>query len=112
MYCFKKRIYCHDCNRSYIDSNYPNYLRSKGNLNNVMKKRCCSCNIATTQEKLCCNDHDLTCCISNLSLNSDSIIEIDFTDNQSDRYKNIDPYLLLKLSKKNILIVLMTTIQM
>ena len=43
MYCVKNRIYCHDCNRSYIDSNYSKHLRSSGHIDNVMKKHCCSC---------------------------------------------------------------------
>ena len=42
MYCVKNRIHCHDCNRSYIDSNYPNRLRSQGHIDYVMKKHCCS----------------------------------------------------------------------
>ena len=43
MYCVKNRIYCHDCNRSYIDSNYSNHLRSQGHIDKVMKKHWCSC---------------------------------------------------------------------
>ena len=43
-----------------------------------MKKRCCTCNI--TQKKLCCNNHDLACCISKLSLKSDVNIHTDFLD--------------------------------
>ena len=38
MFCAKNRIYCQDCNRKYIDSNFPNHLRSQGRTANVMKK--------------------------------------------------------------------------
>ena len=58
MYCVKNRIYCHNCNRSYLDSNYPNHFRSHGQTANVMKKRCCSSKLAITRNKLCCNNHD------------------------------------------------------
>ena len=61
MYCIKNRIYCHDCNRSYIDSNYSNHLRSQGHTNNVMKKHCRSC-------------------VSKLTLKSDVGIQTDFSE--------------------------------
>ena len=39
MYCVQNnRIYCCDCNKSYIPNNYSNHLKSKGNYINVMKK--------------------------------------------------------------------------
>ena len=63
MYCVKNRIYCHDCNRSYIDSNYSNHLRSSGHIANVMKKHCCSC-------------------VSKISLKSDVGIQTDFSEKQ------------------------------
>ena len=37
MYCDKNRIYCNDCNRSYIEYNYSNHLRSRGHIDNVIK---------------------------------------------------------------------------
>ena len=61
MYCVKNRIYCHDCNRSYIDSNYWNHLRSQGHIDNVMKKHCCSC-------------------VSKISLKSDVGTQTDFSE--------------------------------
>ena len=82
MSCLKNRIYCHDCNTSYIDSNIPNHLRSQGHIVNVIKKRCCSCKTATTQKKLYCNNFNLTCCISKLSPKSDVDIKTDFSDKQ------------------------------
>ena len=82
MSCVKNRNYCHDCDRFYIDSIYPNRLRSLGHFVNVMKKLCCSCNTATTQKKLCCNNHNLTCCMSKLSVISDVDIKTDISDKQ------------------------------
>ena len=39
MYCAQNnRIYCSDCNKSYIPNNYSNHLKSKGHYINVMKK--------------------------------------------------------------------------
>ena len=61
MYCVKNRIYCHDCNRSYIDSKYSNHLRSQGHIDNVLKKHCCSC-------------------LSKISLKSDVGIQTDFSE--------------------------------
>ena len=63
MYCVKNRIYCNDCNRSYIDSNYSKHLRSQGHIDNVMKKHCCSC-------------------VSKISLNSDVGTQTDFSEKQ------------------------------
>ena len=74
----------HGCNRSYIVSNYPNHLRSQGQIVNVMKKRCCSCNITITQNKLCNNNHELTYCMNKLSLKSDVDIQTDISDKQSE----------------------------
>ena len=38
MYCAQNnRIYCSDCNKSYIPNNYSNHLKSKGHHINVMK---------------------------------------------------------------------------
>ena len=63
MHCVKNRIYCHDCNRSYIDSNYSNHLRSSGHIDNVMKKHCCSC-------------------VSKIALKSDVGTQTDFSEKQ------------------------------
>ena len=91
-----------------------------------MKKRCCGSNIVVTQNKLCCNNCDLACCISKLSLKPDDNTQIDFSGKQNhtrrkitidnsvryvprseqtkekdiDRYKNVDPSILLKLFLK------------
>ena len=89
MYCDKNRIYCNDCNRSYIDSNYSNHLRSRGHIDNVMKKRCYSS-----------KNHDLTCCMNKLSLKSKDNTQIDFSNKQSNKYKNIDPDILLEIYRK------------
>ena len=61
MYCVKNRIYCHDCTRSFVDNNYSNHLRSQGDIDNVMKKHCCSC-------------------VSKISLKSDVGIQTDFRE--------------------------------
>ena len=90
MYCDKNRIYCNDCNRSYIDSNYSNHLRSRGHIDNVMKKGCYSF-----------NNHDLTCCMNRLSLKSNDNTQIDFSNKQSNKYKNIDPDILLEIYRKH-----------
>ena len=90
MYCDKTRIYCHECNRSYLHSIYSNHLRSRGHIDNVMKKRCYSC-----------NNHDLTCCTISLSLKLCDNTQIDFSNKQdrirkqSIKYKDIDPDILL-----------------
>ena len=57
-------------------------MRSEGHFVDVMEKQCCSSNGATTQTKLCCNNHDLTCCMSKLSLKSDVNIQTNFSDRQ------------------------------
>ena len=79
----KNRIHCHDCSRSFIDSNYSHHLRSQGHINIVMKKQCCSHNNAIARDKLCCNNLDLTCCMSELSLKSDVDIQTDFSDKKN-----------------------------
>ena len=55
---------------------------------NVMKKHCCSC-----------NNHDLVCCMSKLSLKSVVGVQTNFSKKQSN-YKNIDPNILIELSGK------------
>ena len=70
----KKRLYCRDCN-------YLNHLRSQ--------KHCCSC-----------NNHDLVCCISKLSLKLDVGLQTDFSEKQTNNYKNIHPNILIKLFRK------------
>ena len=63
MYCVKNGIFCYDCNRSYIDSNYSNNLRSQRHIDNVMKKDCCSC-------------------LSKIFLKSDVGVQTDFSEKQ------------------------------
>ena len=39
MHCVQNiRIYCSDCNKSYIPNNYSNHLKSRGHIKNVNKK--------------------------------------------------------------------------
>ena len=82
MYCVQNRYYCHDCSKSYIDRSNSNHLRYQGHDNNVMKKPCCSCSIATPRNKICCNNHDLACCIKKLSLKSVDNLQTDLLDKQ------------------------------
>ena len=65
------RIYCSDCNKSYVPNNYSNHLKSKGHNINVMKKCCCSCNNDITR----CNNHELPCSMNSLSLEPNDIIK-------------------------------------
>ena len=116
------RIYCSDCNKSYIPNHYSNHLKSKGHNINVMKKHCCSCNNDITHS----NNHDLTCSMSKLFLKSDVDIETGFSDKQDcsrrkiiidssvrynpkseqaeekniDNYKNTAPHILLDLFRR------------
>ena len=76
MYSVKNRIYCHDCNRSYLDSNHSNHLRSQGHIDNVMKKHCCRC-------------------ISKLSLKSDVGIQTDSSE-KVDSMVDVDPNILVE----------------
>ena len=64
-------------------------MRSHGHILNVMKKRCCSCNSAITRNNLCCNNHDLECCISKLTFKSDDNTQIDFSDEQNHTRRKI-----------------------
>ena len=66
MNCFENRIYF-----NVSDNNYLNHLRSR--------KHSCSC-----------NNLDLAYCISKLSLKSDVGVQTDFSDKQTNHYKNID----------------------
>ena len=89
MYCAQNnRIYCGDCNKSYITNNYSNHLKSKGHHINVMKKQC-SCN------------NDLTCIMNKLSVESNDIVKTDFSNIKkikSDQTKhNGSEILLLRL---------------
>ena len=69
MYCVQNnRIYCSDCNKSYIPNNYSNPLKSKGHYINVMKK---SCNKEVTHY----DNNDLTCCMNKLSLTSNDNVK-------------------------------------
>ena len=36
MHCRQNRIFC-DCNQSFLPSNYPNHLKSKGHVKNALK---------------------------------------------------------------------------
>ena len=56
----KNVLCCNDCNRSFLDRNFSNHLRSQGHIVNLMKKRC---NSVIPRYKLYCNNHDLTCCM-------------------------------------------------
>ena len=81
MYCAQNnRIHCSDCNKSYIPNNYSNHLRSKGHYINVMKKSC--------------NNHDLTCSMNKLSLESNDSIKQTF---QTKLKHNGSEILLLRL---------------
>ena len=91
MYCAQNnRIYCSDCNKSYIPNNYSNHLKSKGHYINVMKKSC--------------NNHDLTCSMNKLSLESNDSVKTDFSNvknitksNQTKVKHNGSEILLLRL---------------
>ena len=77
MYCAQNnRIYCSDCNKSYIPNNCSNHLKSKGHSFNVMKKCCSSCNNDTTH----CKNHDLTCVMNKLSPKLKNNIKTDFSN--------------------------------
>ena len=104
MYCAQdNRIYCSDCNKSYIPNNNSNHLKSKGHYINVMKKQCCSCNNDINH----CDNHDLTCSMNKLSLESNNSIKTDFSNVKNntrsdqtktkviEKYKNVDPDILL-----------------
>ena len=82
MHCIQNKIHCGGCKNSYIPNAYPNLLKSQGHINDVVKKHCCSCNTALTEDRLCYNNHDLTCCISSLSLKSNDNIKIVFRINK------------------------------
>ena len=87
MYCAQSnRIYCSDCNKSYIPNNYSNHLKSKGHSINVMKQPCFSCNNDITH----CNKHELTCCRNKLHLISNDSIRTDFSNVKNIR-KNEQP---------------------
>ena len=104
MYCAQNnRVYCSDCNKSYIPYNYSNHLKSKGHNNNVMKKRCCSC-----------DNNNLTCSMNKLSLKSDDSIkttidnlvksvseEKQIKEKNIDKYENIDYMTLMRIFMKN-----------
>ena len=91
MYCAQNnRIYCSDCNKSYIPNNYSNHLRSKGHYINVMKKSC--------------NNHHLTYSMNKLSLELNDGIKTDFSNvkniiksNQTKLKHNGSEILLLRL---------------
>ena len=74
MYCAQdKRIYCTDCNKSFIPSNYSNHLKSKGLYINVMKKQC-------NNEITHCDNHDLTCSMNKICLESNDTMKTDFSN--------------------------------
>ena len=79
MYCAQNnRIYCSDCNKSYIPNNYSNHLKSKGHNINLMKKRCCSCDNDITHS----NNYNLTCSMKELSLKSNDGIKTDLSNDK------------------------------
>ena len=79
MYCVKNRIYCQNCERSYVASKYCNHLRSQGRIHNVVKKHCCSC-------------------VSKLYLQSDVGIQKDFSE-KLDSLTDIDLNILVEKFK-------------
>ena len=89
MPCTQNRIFCSDCNKSYITNNYSNHLKSKGHNINVMKKRYCSYN------------NELTCSMNSLSLEPNDVIKnIIKSEQQKKKDDNFDigsDILLLKL---------------
>ena len=87
--CVQNRVYCLDCNRSYIDRKNSNHLRSQGHIIIVMKKRCCSRKSTITQKNLCCSNHDLTCCISKLTKKTNDNTQLDFSDKQNHTRRKI-----------------------
>ena len=89
MYCAQNnRIYCSDCNKSYIPNNYSNHLKSKGHHINVMKKQF-SCK------------NDLACCMNKISITSnDNVKNIPKNEQTKEKYKNIDPDILLVKFRK------------
>ena len=88
MYCAQNnRIYCSDCNKSYIPNNYSNHLKSKGHYINVTKKQC-------NNDITHCDNNDLTCCVNKLPLTSNNNVK------NIDKYKNIDPDVLLVKFRK------------
>ena len=77
MYCAQNnRIYCSDCKNSYFRNNYSNHLKSKGHYINVMRKQCCGCNNDITHR----DNHDLTCCMNKVSLETNDSIKTDFSN--------------------------------
>ena len=73
-----------------------------------MKKQCCSCNNDINH----CDNHDLTCSMNRLSLESNDSIKTDFSNVKNntksdqtktkviEKYKNIDPDILLVKFRK------------
>ena len=95
MYCVQNnRIYCSDCNKSYIPNNYWNHLKSKGHYINVMKKQC-------DKDITHYDNNNLTCCMDKLSLTSnDNVKNIPKKEQTKEKYKNIDPDILLVKFRK------------
>ena len=95
MYCAQNnRIYCSDCNKSYIPNIYSNHLKSKGHYINVMKKQC----IIDISH---CVNNDLTCCMNKISITSnDNVKNIPKNEQTKEKYKNIDPDVLLVKFRK------------
>ena len=105
MYCAQNnRIYCSDCTKSYFPINYSNHFKIKAHSINVMKKRCCSCINDIPHS----NNHDLTCSVSKLSLESDVDIQTDFSDKQDYSKRKITTDNSVRyIRKKNIKKILM-----
>ena len=95
MYCAQNnRIYCSDCNKSLIPNNYSNHLKSKGHYINVMKKQC-------DNDISHCVNNDLTCCMNKISITSnDNVKNIPKNEQTKEKYKNIDPDVLLVKFRK------------
>ena len=85
MYCAQNnRIYCSDCNKSYIAYNYSNHLKSKGHYINVMKNQ-------GNNDITHCDNNDLTCCMNKISLTSNDNVK-NIPKNEQTKEKNIDKY--------------------
>ena len=48
MSCVQDRIYCGVCNESVIPNNYPNFFKSQGHVNTVLKNQCTNSMIIKT----------------------------------------------------------------
>ena len=93
------RIYCSDCNKPYVSNIFSNRLKSKGHKNAVMKKRC-------NNDLTRCNNFELTCSMSRLSLEPNDTMKTDFQTlkniikSEQTKEKYIDSDILLLTFRK------------